>query len=65
MTKTEVVQSLVRPFVTLALVGTIIAGFFLGKIGAEAILGMAGMALQHWFNRREEQKASTQPVPTP
>lgn len=55
MTKTEIAQAFVRPIITLAFTGAVIAGFFLDKVGAEAILGPAGMALGFWFRSRDEK----------
>ena len=59
MTKTEIAQALVRPIITLAFTGAVIAGFFMGKLGAEAILGPAGMALGFWFRSRDEKSNGT------
>ena len=62
MTKTEVLQALVRPIITLGFAAAVIAGFFIGKLGAEALLGPAGMALGFYFQRRDSEKP---PPPTP
>jgi len=52
-------EKLVRPLVTLGFAGAVIVGFFLGKLGAEALLGPAGLCLGFWFQRREEPKPPT------
>lgn len=62
-----------RSTVTYALIGSVIVGFFIGKISPEFLMGMATGAFTWWF-ARDQAKASAKesvdlikmpPPPTP
>ena len=52
----DAVNGMVRPVVTLALSGALVWGFIMDKIGGEAFLGVVGLVIGFWFNRRDEVK---------
>jgi hypothetical protein len=49
----EGLRQLVRPTVTWAFALTVCAGFFLGKISADQLLGLAGIAIGAWYGSRQ------------
>ena len=50
-------KEIVRPLISLIGVIGITAGFFLGKIGADAYLGIVAVAITWWFKSRDDEKA--------
>lgn len=46
----------VRPAISLIATLGITAGFFLGKISAEAYIGLMAVAITWWFRSRDEEK---------
>jgi len=53
-------QALVRPIVTLAFSGAMIAGWLMGRLSDDAFLGIAGMVIGFWYQQR-----SMKPVEPP
>ena len=56
-------QASVRPVVTYALVGAVLAGFFLGRVDGAQIMVLATAAFAFWFGERSALKVPAQPVP--
>lgn len=61
----DILNSAVRPIVTLMLVGVLCYGFVTGQVAAEAFLGVASMALTFWFSQRQAAKDSAPPAAPP
>ena len=55
----KLARGLVRPIVTLASVGAVIAAVFVGKLEAEALLVMATACLAWWFKERSDRHQRT------
>lgn len=56
----EVINGLVRPFVTLLLAGTLCYGFIVGKIPQEQFLPVVVMAIGFWFGSRGHEMPERQ-----
>lgn len=67
MSKSEVLDRILRAVVTLAFTGACIYGFLLDKVSAEAFIGFVGMVLVYWFSQRSgsRDRASDQPASSP
>ena len=46
----------IRPVISLVGIGGLTAGFFLGKITAEAYVLAIGVTVTYWFKSRDEEK---------
>jgi len=51
----EGISALVRPLVTIMFSGATVWGWVTGHLSAEAFLGLAGMTIGFWFQRRDEK----------
>jgi len=45
-----------RPFVTNIVVAGLTYGFIIGVVSSEAYVGIAGLVIGFWFQKREEEK---------
>ena len=62
----EVLESLVRPAVTLAFAFAAVYGWLVaGKLADDAFLGLAGMVIGFWFTQRQSAKPDPPPSPPP
>ena len=55
----QVTRGIVRPAVTLASVGAVIAAVFVGKLEAPTLLVMATACLTWWFKERSDRSKGT------
>jgi len=46
----------IRPAISLVGILGLTAGFFMGKIGAEAYVGIIGVVVTFWFKSRDAEK---------
>lgn len=58
----DVLNSAVRPIVTLMVVAVLCYAFVTGQVAAEAFLGVASMVLTFWFSQRQAAKDSVPPA---
>lgn len=56
MTKSEILERVLRSVVTLAFTFGVIYGFLIDKVSAEAFIGFVGMVLSFWFSQRAGQR---------
>jgi hypothetical protein len=58
-TLVDSLQAIVRPIVTLGFAGATVAGWLLGRLSDDAFLGIAGLVIGFWFQRREDGRPTT------
>lgn len=58
----RITWAIVRPIVTLAMAGTFIWGFVVGKLSPEDFKSLAITTIVWWFSTRDAAKAATQSV---
>jgi len=56
----EALNSLTRPLVTVALVGGLLYGFFIGRIGGEQFFTVVTMVIGFWFGQRATNGTTTE-----
>jgi len=52
----EFMKKATRPFVTNIVVAGLTYGFLAGTVSSEAYVGIAGLVIGFWFQKREEEK---------
>ena len=57
----EAMNSLTRPLVTVGLVGALIYGFLIGRIGGEQFFTVVTMVIGFWFGQRQVDAKLTTP----
>ncbi len=57
----DMLNALVRPASTLALVAALIYGFVVGKVSDEAFLSVVSIVVGFWYSQRQADKAPPTP----
>jgi len=52
----EFMNKATRPFVTNVVVAGMTYGFLTGTVSSEAYVGIAGLVIGFWFQKREDEK---------